>query len=180
MCVITQTELITYTHQIRMSRVGRKYYYVRLIFNSTSVALQAGQGQLNFSAVYCGVLKRQTAAFCGQHLRQWRITITTMTGIGLTGVSVEEEGKELCLKDSIERACDSKWQVAGAFACTVAGDRAGVGRAAAARSPAMMNGRPGMKLNPHGLHVWRQSQRFVRLWTLCNTPRVCNCSLHDY
>lgn len=171
MCIITYTELITYTYQILISRMGLKYYYIHHLFYSASVALQAGKGQLNFSAVYCGVLKRQTAAFSGQHLRQWRITTTTMTGIGLTGALVEEEGMKECFRDSLERVCDRMWQMAGGFACRVAGDRAGVGRAAAACTPAMMNGRPGMKLNPHG-HVWRQSQRFVRLWTLCNTPRL--------
>jgi len=55
---------------------------------------QARRGQLSTAAVYVGVLQRQAAAFSGQHLRQWRITITTMTGIGLTGASVEEEGKK--------------------------------------------------------------------------------------
>lgn len=58
------------------------------------VMFQARRGQLSLAAVYFGVLQRQTAAFSGQHLRQWRITITTMTGIGLTGASAEEEGKK--------------------------------------------------------------------------------------
>lgn len=99
-------------------------------FNSSSAALQARTGQPEFSAVYCGVLKRQTAAFSGQHLRQWRITITTMTGIGLTGASVEEEGKKPRVRGSRERASRRVWPMAGGVVWGVRGDRAGVGRAA--------------------------------------------------
>lgn len=65
---------------------------------------QARRGQLNLAAVYFGVLQSQTAAFSGRHLRQWRITITTMTGIGLTGASAGEEGKEARVRGAVKRA----------------------------------------------------------------------------
>ncbi len=102
---------------------------------------QARRGQLNLAAVYFGVLQRQTAAFSGQHLRQWRISITTMTGIGLTGASAGGEGKEGCVRGAVKRVCGGRWW-RGACERGFAGHRAGVtlGHAAA---PAMMNeGRP--------------------------------------
>lgn len=67
---------------------------------------QARRGQLNFAAVYFGVLQRQIAAFSGQHLRQWRITITTMTGIGLTGASAGEEGKKPRIRGAVEHTSE--------------------------------------------------------------------------
>lgn len=71
---------------------------------------QARRGQLNFAAVYFGVLQRQIAAFSGQHLRQWRITITTMTGIGLTGASAGEEGKKPRIRGAVEHTSERAWR----------------------------------------------------------------------
>lgn len=83
------------------------YYFPTQIYfiNFQLATSQARTGQLNLAAVYFGVLQRQTAAFSGQHLRQWRISITTMTGIGLTGASAGGEGKEGRVRGAVRRVC---------------------------------------------------------------------------
>lgn len=104
MCILTQSQtsiraqyIYTFTHYKILLRSN-------VLCKVSRIICQARGGQLNISAVYFGVLQRQTAAFSEQHLRQWRITITTMTGIGRTGASAAEEGKKPRVRGADRRA----------------------------------------------------------------------------